>query len=215
MKKKHIFIIFPIMLLLTACGATKIDEVSQKMINDIDSIGEVTLDDEETINKLIDRYSTLTDDQKNQVSNYATLLNAADELEKLIEEDNKPIELTVDNAEEYLVFDVYSSNLEEEAKNSGFGWKDYYYYYDVTADVSPKKSYYFEDVNVQIEWTLVRADLSATYPVELNDKGEGSFSYHQKHDSGLAALSDYRRYFSVESYKIKEISGKVYKRNPN
>ena len=66
-----------------------IDEVSQTVIEDIDSIGTVDLDDEELINKIERIYSTLTDKQKEQVSNYGTLLTARDRLDTLIEESKK------------------------------------------------------------------------------------------------------------------------------
>ena len=71
-------------LFMFSCG--KVDEVSQKVMDDIDSIGEVSLDDEALINKTIDTYATLTDSQKKQIKNYATLLNAEEQLEKLKEE---------------------------------------------------------------------------------------------------------------------------------
>ena len=38
-------------------------------MDDIDSIGEVSLDDEELINGIMENYKTLTDNQKEQVNN--------------------------------------------------------------------------------------------------------------------------------------------------
>ena len=190
-----------------------IDPVSQNMIEDIDSIGEVSLEDEELITKLTERYSSLTDEQKSQVTNYATLLTASDELEKLIEEDNKPIELTVENAEDYLKINVFSDNLEETTR-PGLAWTDYYYYCDVTSDVSPKKSYYFEDVKIKIEWKVGYSGLiTATYDVELNDSGEGTYTCNQMYEAAYK-LNAYREYFTVVSYTIKEVSGRVYKKKP-
>ena len=72
-------------VLLSGC-ASKIDEVSQKMMDDINAIGTVEISDEETIEKAEKLYDTLTDKQKEQVNNYADLLNARDELDKLLEE---------------------------------------------------------------------------------------------------------------------------------
>jgi|GEM_PF-4022103 len=74
---------------LSSCG--KIDEVSQKVIDDINSIGEVDLSDEQLIEKIESTYATLTDKQKEQVSNYADLLKAKDEMEKLYERRDKVV----------------------------------------------------------------------------------------------------------------------------
>ena len=49
-------------------------------MDDIDSIGEVSLDDEELINGIMENYKTLTDNQKEQVNNYIDLLNAQDNI---------------------------------------------------------------------------------------------------------------------------------------
>lgn len=73
------------LVLLSGC-ASKIDEVSQKMMDDINAIGTVEISDEEAIEKAEKLYGTLTDKQKEQVNNYADLLNARDELDKLLEE---------------------------------------------------------------------------------------------------------------------------------
>lgn len=75
-------------VLLSGC-ATKIDEVSQKMMDDINAIGTVEISDEDAIEKAESLYSTLTDKQKEQVNNYADLLNARDKLDKLLEEKAK------------------------------------------------------------------------------------------------------------------------------
>lgn len=68
------------MLFMSGCSK---DEVAQKIQDDISSIGEVTLDDESLIEKVYEEYNTLTDKQKNQVENYADLLEARDEIEIL------------------------------------------------------------------------------------------------------------------------------------
>lgn len=83
---KRIITIFCMIILafsLVACGKKPVDEVSQKIIDDINSIGEVTLDDADLIAKITSSYATLTDAQKEQVSNYKVLLDAQDEIEKL------------------------------------------------------------------------------------------------------------------------------------
>lgn len=78
--KKIIVITILCTLFLSACGK---DSVAQKIQDDIESIGEVTLDDEYLIEKTYETYNTLTDKQKNQVDNYADLLDARDKLDKL------------------------------------------------------------------------------------------------------------------------------------
>ena len=77
MKNSKASIVMLVCLLLCGCG--KVDAVAQKVMNDIDSIAEVELSDKELIEKLEQTYSTLTDKQKEQIDNYAVLLNARDE----------------------------------------------------------------------------------------------------------------------------------------
>lgn len=67
-------------LLLTGCGK---DPLAKQMIEQIDTIGEVTLDDESLIAKLEKDYSEMTEKQKNQVSNYIELKNAREDLEQI------------------------------------------------------------------------------------------------------------------------------------
>ena len=81
---KKITYIMLVCILLSSCG--KVDEVSQKVMTDIDSIGAVELSDQELIEKIEKTYATLTDKQKEQVDNYAVLLTARDELDILIKE---------------------------------------------------------------------------------------------------------------------------------
>lgn len=72
-------------MVLAGCGA-KADAVAQKMIDDIDALGDISIEDEEEVNKLINRYSTLTDFQKETVKNYAALIEAQDQIELLKQE---------------------------------------------------------------------------------------------------------------------------------
>lgn len=72
--------------LLTGCG---IDPASQKVIDDISSIGEVTLDDDALISRIENEYASLSEAQKNQVNNYVTLMEARDRVDQLIEENSK------------------------------------------------------------------------------------------------------------------------------
>lgn len=96
MKRCFISAVCICLLACCSCGNTEpsaqieettIDPVSEKISNDISSIGEVTIDDKELIETIEKTYSTLTDRQKDGVSNYAVLLNARDELNRIIKED--------------------------------------------------------------------------------------------------------------------------------
>lgn len=101
--KKILYIgLITLMLSITACGAKKadIDEATQMVIDLIDTIGEVTIDDESVINKSYERYNSLPDAQKELVPNYATLLKAMDELELIKQEALKAQEAEAEETEE-------------------------------------------------------------------------------------------------------------------
>ena len=84
MKRKNLIIAFLFFIFgLMACGDKTIDPVAQKVISDIDGLGEITLEDENNINQISELYLTLTDEQKNQVTNYITLLEAQDTIKEL------------------------------------------------------------------------------------------------------------------------------------
>lgn len=96
MKRCFISAVFICLLSCCSCGSTEpavsvdtttVDPVSEKVSNDISSIGEVTIEDKELIETIEKTYSTLTDRQKDGISNYADLLNARDELNKIIKEE--------------------------------------------------------------------------------------------------------------------------------
>lgn len=58
---------------LFGCGKTKVDESVQSVIQQIDSIGTVSLDSKEKIQSAISAYEALTDTQKSQVENIGKL----------------------------------------------------------------------------------------------------------------------------------------------
>lgn len=70
----------------TGCGT---DPAAQKVIDDISSIGEVNLDDSELISRIEKAYAALSEAQKNQVTNYVTLMEAREEIDQLIKEKAK------------------------------------------------------------------------------------------------------------------------------
>lgn len=87
--KKYIFLLILTAFLFSGCGT---DPLSSQMIQDIKNIGDVTLEDEEIIEKSEETYSEMTDKQKNQVKNYIDLKNARDKLDELKEEAAKEAE---------------------------------------------------------------------------------------------------------------------------
>ena len=116
MKRKLVLITVVFILGLTGCG--KVDEVSQKVSDDIDSIGEVTLDDERRITDIEEIYSTLTDKQKNQVENYKQLLDARDELNNLLSmKEQEKEEILSIQRQFYDNIDVAIEYLKSKAKN--------------------------------------------------------------------------------------------------
>lgn len=120
MKKKVIFLLCICFVGLVGCG--KVDDTSQKVIDDINSIGEVTEEDEVIIEKIEKIYITLTDKQKEQVDNYSTLLEARDEIDKLNEEkknaENEEKEAILCIQREYYVaIDEAVSYLKSKCKN--------------------------------------------------------------------------------------------------
>ena len=82
MKKLVVGIVMVFCISLVGCGSSG-DGVSQKMVDDINALGDITLEDETEIEKLIDRYATLTDEQKAAVKNYVDLLDAQDKIEEI------------------------------------------------------------------------------------------------------------------------------------
>lgn len=82
-KVETILLIFVLSILLVGCGT---DPVAKKVMDDIESIGTVELSDKEMIESISETYKELTDKQKNQVKNYATLLEAQDKIKQLEKE---------------------------------------------------------------------------------------------------------------------------------
>ncbi len=64
----------------------EIDPMVENLVSSIDSIGEVELDDEATIEKLITQYNSLDENKKNQVRNHNLLIEAEKTLEQIKKE---------------------------------------------------------------------------------------------------------------------------------
>lgn len=80
MKKQIVILIFLISVMITGCGTGK--EV-KSLVSKIDAISNVTLDDETHIVELLNEYSNLDDNQKEEVNNFNKLEDASKELYKL------------------------------------------------------------------------------------------------------------------------------------
>ncbi len=89
--KKGVKIIISLVLMMccSGCGEKEIDPLSQDTMDKIDTIGEVTIEDQELIDSLMQTYSEMTDNQKEQVKNYVTLKNAKESLDKLVATENE------------------------------------------------------------------------------------------------------------------------------
>lgn len=76
--KRHYKLLCAVLLLLlflTAC----VSQEAKNVIDEIDGIGEITLESEETLTKIFADYNSLDDKDKEQVENYEKLQSAIDE----------------------------------------------------------------------------------------------------------------------------------------
>lgn len=90
MKKRILCLLIGVtMLFSVGCGKKEeeIDPIAQDTIDKIETLGDITLDDEDMIVKLEKTYSEMTEKQKNQVKNYIDLKNAREELDELKEQE--------------------------------------------------------------------------------------------------------------------------------
>ena len=94
MKRKIVCVITVCFVALSGCGSSEsssrsIDKTAQKVIDDINGLGEIGLEDAELIEKIEKSYNVLTKEQKDQIDNYSDLLDARNNLDLLIEEENQ------------------------------------------------------------------------------------------------------------------------------
>ena len=79
MKKKIITLIFLISVLATGCGT---DKEVEKLVSKINTLDEVTLNDEAYIIEILNEYSNLNERKKKEVNNFNKLEDASKELYK-------------------------------------------------------------------------------------------------------------------------------------
>lgn len=126
------FILFICAVSLVGCGKQTNSTVT-KIINDINSIGEVTVEDKELIESIDNACSSLSSSEKKKITNYEDFLMAKGELNALLKldgntaaqndipasEEDAPIE-----AEEYDIPELVGMNLDEAKKIlDGYGMK--------------------------------------------------------------------------------------------
>ena len=114
MKKLIALLLAAVMCLsLVACGKS---EAAKTMDEMIEGIGNVTLESEEAIAAAEKMYEALTEEQKSELDNYALLVAARAELDKLIEESIPTKEEMLAIAEEYSSSDIQNDSIENIVK---------------------------------------------------------------------------------------------------
>ena len=114
MKKFIALLLAAVMCLsLVACGKS---EAAKTMDEMIEGIGNVTLESEEAIAAAEKMYEALTEEQKSELDNYALLVAARAELDKLIEESIPTKEEMLAIAEEYSSSDIQNDSIENIVK---------------------------------------------------------------------------------------------------
>ncbi len=139
------------------------------------------------------------------------------------ETDNTPIELTVDNIEEYVIIEFTLRDF-NESKTQRYSNAYYYHYeYDIEVVVRPRQGYYFENVDLEIDFETIGKDYDTSsfgfqrkpgpYVVSLDYNGNGS--YVGMHSYNYSERRHDRSFFYVEEFTVKSVTGSVYKSNPN
>ncbi len=153
--------------LVIACGS--VDPVAQKVMDDINALGTIELSDETEIEKILNTYSTLTDSQKKQVDNYATLLEAQDKIDELKEEQLK-------------LEEEKKAKLAEERENILKIERDYYSYVNnavnsLKAGIKVKNSLVIEEVLVKKTANLHQVYILYSAKNKLGGEIEDTYFY--------------------------------------
>ena len=122
MRKLLLIALFIVAIGLTGCGE-KIDPAAEEVMKDIETIGEVTVTDEDLINRISEAYDKLTAEQKAQVTNYDELEDAKEKLEEAKVQEQKEYEEWLESQmqgqpqePEENDEELYKMDLEDEMK---------------------------------------------------------------------------------------------------
>lgn len=157
--KKALVGLLSLLIALSLAGCGKSESV-KNVESLISSIGTVTLDSEEQITAANEAYNALSDEEKKQVSNYDTLLDAEKEYDSL------GIKLTKDNYEKYLNISCSQTLKGEldygEVMGASHIGSSVYTAIDISLSVSAKsQNYDYNDVIVEVKITGYYVPLTA------------------------------------------------------
>lgn len=167
MRRKGIISLVFIMLFgLSGCG--KVDEATQQVIDDINTIGEVDLDDASLITKIENEYASLTDEQKKKVSNIDTLYDAKKEYGEL--ENAKPFPFSNVNwdTKKEDIYTVKGGKPDDEGENVSGGYS--YYYNDESFEGYKVESNYIYENDSLTEVLLMFRDVTSSDFEKIEDK---------------------------------------------
>ncbi len=181
MKVRKLIILLSLTVIMAGCGSKKkeIDPDAQNVIEEIDKIGDVDLDDEYTIERAREKYDKLDKDVKKQVSNYKVLLDAEDELDSLLkeEEDNTiHIKIGSDSNSADVKSDYTISNIHDSwdlNKFSSICDADIHIYnlsYDIIPGKNPEIKLYYSAEVFQKDERAIERDDNIYLPLEFDLK---------------------------------------------
>ncbi len=194
MKKKVIAIIAGIVAVTAVVAVLLIsflpNKATKAVIEQIDSIGTVSLSSESVINKALNDYNALTEKEKSKVSNYDILIDSQSTLKNLQDEENyqKVIELIED-----LKGFCDSSSLEEiKAKENSINDL-----YNSLSDEYKLKVTNYTELNVNLITYVLNALGGICYDYEFDEATKILNEYddnmtEEQHIEALAILGKYK-----------------------
>jgi len=141
-------------------------------------------------------------------------------------EKNDPIDLTVDNIEDYVDIDFYISNLDKSTKLQRITLVTNVYTFDIIGESKPfvnaetgESPFYFEDAEIQVDWYCDGDDnqtdtYHGSFILDLDSEGRGSDS-REMYAENYKRSVDFESEYGVDRYEIIMVQGKVYPHNPN
>lgn len=200
MNRHSIIVAIAIAIFSVGC-AKHVDETVLKIINDIDCIGTIELEDEQLIINIEEAYKSLTDIQKDNVTNYETLIKARKDLNVLLEEKSLKEKEEAKAAEEFK----RQSYLKFLKKMKG----EVYISYDKiekTYIINSISTNYYQDYQEHnIMPTILVTDNEIKYGLKLGFNSD-DWIFTEKI---IIAVNDDRFYFDVDysDLKTKAVAG--------